>query len=284
MSDPLPPQVVLPELLYHYTNTVGLMGILKTQTLWATDSRFMNDSLEMVYARDLAIELLETLRQEALDAADDQTVPLVAAAALEIMREWTEVPPVHVACFCADGDLLGQWRGYGGEQGFAIGLDPVVLSEIEISGQMSRGKPRLVQVVYGLEESRTGLERALGEVGKSGSAGHFGVDAWHRILWFVAPELSRIKHPSFRAEAEWRLVYAVPYPAPDTVAFRASRFGVVPYIEFPLPPRAVKRIVLGPGQHLATREQGVRSLLLVHMLEEALNIEITHSTSPLRGI
>ncbi len=282
-----PEAAEFPELLYHYTNTAGLIGILTSRTLWASDSRFLNDSLETVYARDLAIELLETLRQEALDAVDDQTVPLVAAAALEILRAWREIPPVHVACFCADGDLLSQWRGYSGEQGFAIGLDPVVLSENDVSRQGSQfiqQPPRLVQVAYGLEESRTGLEQAISEVGKSGSAGHFGVDAWHRILWFVAPELSRIKHPSFRGELEWRLVYPVPYPDRETVFFRASRLGVVPYVAIPLSPRAIKRIVVGPGQHLDTREQGVRSLLQVHLEADSLGIEISHSESPVRGI
>ena len=38
--------------LYHYTTWQGLLGILQTQTLWATHCRFLNDSSEIVLFRD----------------------------------------------------------------------------------------------------------------------------------------------------------------------------------------------------------------------------------------
>jgi len=36
----------VPELLYHYTDSAGLQGILESRTLWATDIRYLNDETE----------------------------------------------------------------------------------------------------------------------------------------------------------------------------------------------------------------------------------------------
>ena len=38
-----------PDLLFHYTNAGGLLGILSTSRIWATNYRFLNDSSEIAY-------------------------------------------------------------------------------------------------------------------------------------------------------------------------------------------------------------------------------------------
>src|SRR4051794_34646457 len=47
--------VLLPEAapanIFHYTSMVGLIGILDSKTLWATDIEFMNDAQEGRYGR-----------------------------------------------------------------------------------------------------------------------------------------------------------------------------------------------------------------------------------------
>src|SRR5262245_59435591 len=35
-----------PKSLFHYTTAAGLIGIIETQTLWATHANFLNDSAE----------------------------------------------------------------------------------------------------------------------------------------------------------------------------------------------------------------------------------------------
>ena len=44
--------------LYHYTTWDGLLGILQNQTLWATNYKFLNDSLEIVLFKDKLISWL----------------------------------------------------------------------------------------------------------------------------------------------------------------------------------------------------------------------------------
>jgi hypothetical protein len=46
------------KVLYHYTTTDALLGILQAGSLWATDIRFLNDSTEFTFARDLFVNEL----------------------------------------------------------------------------------------------------------------------------------------------------------------------------------------------------------------------------------
>src|SRR5204862_6099100 len=43
----------VPDVLYHYTNMLGLCGIIDSQRFWATDIRYLNDSKEMSHCRQL---------------------------------------------------------------------------------------------------------------------------------------------------------------------------------------------------------------------------------------
>lgn len=41
------------ERIYHSTNFNGLMGIVESRSLWASDIRYMNDSAELKHTADL---------------------------------------------------------------------------------------------------------------------------------------------------------------------------------------------------------------------------------------
>ena len=49
-----------PRYLYHYTNAQGLLGMLQSNRIWATNSRFMNDPTEIGYATRLVREVIES--------------------------------------------------------------------------------------------------------------------------------------------------------------------------------------------------------------------------------
>ena len=44
----------LPDKLYHYTSLNGLLEIIRTKSIWATDILFLNDSSECKYSINLA--------------------------------------------------------------------------------------------------------------------------------------------------------------------------------------------------------------------------------------
>ena len=61
------------DTLFHYTTAAGLLGILGSSSLWATDLRFLNDAQEAVYARELFVEALRSTENPALQAGHHHT-------------------------------------------------------------------------------------------------------------------------------------------------------------------------------------------------------------------
>jgi hypothetical protein len=49
----------IPERLWHYTSFAGFRGITESQTIFASDGRFLNDMEELVHARQILEELAE---------------------------------------------------------------------------------------------------------------------------------------------------------------------------------------------------------------------------------
>ena len=60
------------ELLYHYTDAKGLIGILESRQIWASNIRHLNDSSEFVQSnRMLKAEITRRLRDEPLGLHPD---------------------------------------------------------------------------------------------------------------------------------------------------------------------------------------------------------------------
>jgi len=61
-------------LLYHYTSAQGLEGIVRTQSLWATDTAFLNDTTEIRYAAEPLIKRM---------AEHSSTLPVESAQSVQ---------------------------------------------------------------------------------------------------------------------------------------------------------------------------------------------------------
>src|SRR5579862_2796865 len=99
----------IPHTLYHYTDASGLLGILASKCLWATDSRYLNDNLEIEYGLGLLREVLDETSQ-LLDAGP---VKDFLETADNISNPFDGFYGAYVVCFCEKGDQLSQWRAYG---------------------------------------------------------------------------------------------------------------------------------------------------------------------------
>src|SRR6478735_12190081 len=100
-----------PDTLYQYTDAAGLMGILQSGAVWATDARFLNDAAELEYFRqavqEIASEVKPTLRTaHAVRFADEL---------LENSNDQFFMGSIYVASFSADPDILSQWRAYASD-------------------------------------------------------------------------------------------------------------------------------------------------------------------------
>jgi len=136
--------------LYHYTSTTGLEGIVRSQTLRATDYRSLNDSSEVVHIKEPFIACLVPRFQSTVDQLNPSRhlrrtlettggceklardfVDSLYQATFESSGGFTFVE-AFIACFCTHAEdrsyvqqhgLLSQWRGYSGGDGFCIVFD-----------------------------------------------------------------------------------------------------------------------------------------------------------------
>lgn len=304
-----------PDLLFHYTNFGGLNGILHSRTVWATDSRYLNDAHEMSYGTsemsDLLVKIAEelpeltgedlskygTLRspgKESPDHSDPMALGpanrAVHAAAMTLAaivdssipkfsKDWM-LSNGYVTCFTENADSLGQWRGYAGGDGFAIGFRRLALSELTVQcWDYSNGNVDLTSdkwfnnPVPPPQCVDYGDDRRDSALGRAGATLRHYILSHDPVVPFVNFSLAvftialrmcmTLKDDAFRDEAEWRLIAAQPYFA--KLNFRGGGYGdggVVPYVQLDYPVEAVERIVIGPGNAPDLRERAVRQMLV----------------------
>jgi hypothetical protein len=265
-----------PRRLFHYTDARGLLGILTSRTLWATDFRFLNDEQEATYARELFVSALRELPNPALDPAHVAAEwPAGFEEVFDDYRGMVEQDlgstafPVYVACFCEAGDLLSQWRGYGADHGYAIEVDTDALERAVVTerDRVEVESPRVsyveqdmagvAQVRYGPEAATDVVTSAMREVSADSNLGHAGAHA-NVMAGTLTTLLAQIKHPGFAEEREWRAVldgWTV------DVKFRPTAVAIAAYREISFDQDLIVSVRVGPGPHAAVRRDGVIRLL-----------------------
>jgi Protein of unknown function (DUF2971) len=293
-------------VLYHYTDAQGLLGIVQSQQLWASNAAFLNDSTELTYIRGVLAEVAKEFRDEygvtarireyaasavagtgRFSPTEGQTASVISI--LESAPTMAgSVFDVYVSCFCSHGDLLSQWRGYpssGG--GYALGLRPE---------SIRRGGGVLRRVIYDEETQRRLLYDLLAPIvdAMASADPDDAKDLWD---WLVREHLGRVyaslqecsfcfKHPGFTEESEWRLVILRtrdqkqrPNDAPPDL--RATRTGLLPYLRRSLEGDGVAEVVVGPSSQPTLAADAAVQLLRNAGYENARDM-VLHSAIPLR--
>jgi len=248
--------------IYHYTTTAGLIGIISSRCLWASDCRLLNDGTELTYALNTFYSELKRLNLPPAELGGGYTIPY------GVLNDFR----MFIACFCENGDLLSQWRGYSADQGFALGFDTSELlksRDIEIS-----------PVQYDIKNPAEYFKNELEEA--PNISAHPGTVAWYASMK-ILPKLAKIKNPGFSEEKEWRLLrqYAVVdlNRNKTELKFRPSQMGPISFVEIEFPKNAVTEIVIGPGTQMDSRELAVRNLLSYF---DYRNVVVRPSTVPFR--
>jgi hypothetical protein len=297
------------EVLYHYTDAAGLLGIVQKQRLWASNAAFLNDSTEVVYIRDMLAEVAQELRAEynVTATSREYAADAMAGTGRYSVRErrtssvigilesgpslWSANLDAYVSCFCSKGDLLSQWRGYpssGG--GYALGLR---------SESLRRGSGVLRRVIYAKETQRLLLRDLLVPIVERVASVEYPADdgwgeAWDWLVdgHFAAVATSVIecslcfKHPGFEEESEWRLVIVHERdpkrrPSDRPAEVRATPTGLLPYVVRSLESDAVATVVVGPGSQPTLARDAAIQLLRGAGYTNAADM-VTHSDIPLR--
>jgi hypothetical protein len=103
--------------VYHYTGLRGLIGILSDHAIHASNYAFLNDATESKYAREKALNFVDSL---------DRSTAVREEFATRLRGRLNQYRSnLYVASFCREPDLLSMWRGYAGAHHsprFSIGL------------------------------------------------------------------------------------------------------------------------------------------------------------------
>jgi len=244
--------------LYHYTNWDGLLGILKSKSLWATHYRFLNDSSEFTFFGNRLISLLEGVVDDEYErlrgkksragrrsgpSADPNSFATNFVNILVSSHYKVTEREVYIASFCGehkespyvqDNGLLSQWRAYGPGGGFALVFDTRKLWDLLAleAKRFPADGIHLSTCVYSDDEDTferefseqigTLAENAKRFVGLALNRKlneHDQTALYEETLWPFVFCCSRYKHCGFKEENEVRVVIA---PAP----FEAIKDGI----------------------------------------------------------
>ena len=200
----------LPGAVYHYTNTSGLLGIIQSGEMWATDYRFLNDSSEIKYIGLVS----EISKKEYLGKHSGLGNEFVEGLAT-LVHPYPETP-YYLCCFSSVDNSLSQWRAYGGEQGFSLKF-PGDISTVMLPYEERHQNPgiTLLKVIYDQDDQRNYLRNLIDALIKVCELPHMKrfdtqKEAISTIMPFFFGQLDRasyqFKHHDFADEQEWRLV------------------------------------------------------------------------------
>jgi hypothetical protein len=266
------PPVAIPSVVYHYTSVAGMIAILDSKSLWATEARYLNDSTEMTYAADEVIAPL--VERRVANEPHDRRTYEVLEGIKGIAGLVKESGHRYVTCFCERDDLLNQWRVYAGNDGYSIGFDTSRLLGSGVDAQLRN-------VVY-TSAQQHGLVSQILQSTAEFLDPHFRSERLSdndkeyllaRCLVHTTKAVTGLvlnfKHPSFDVEHEWRLIAMSKPGRAEKPRHRAGRYGLTPYLK--LEPRDASGNLLpivslthGPTSLPSNAKHAMRSLLLEH--------------------
>jgi len=254
-----------PETLYHYTNQTGLMGILESNSLWATKIHYLNDAQEFKLAIDLASPILERMFQHQTVSKNREKVRCLIQN-LQTIKQLN----VCVCSFSAERDLLSQWRAYASGGGYSIGFKTDAVRTKAASQDYS-----LVKCIYDRIQQRDLVEELISTSLKD----DFNITPSKRdskrpdtiILLPTGGQFSRrfaqlaplLKNRAFHEEAEWRVVSNGGINS-KILRFRPGRSMLLPYGVLKMGNRKgsyLASVTVGPGPHAELAKSAVSMLM-----------------------
>jgi len=284
----LPEPDPLPQRLYHFTDTSGLVGVLQSQSLWASLATSLNDRSEIEYALDLARGIID--RREV-----GGNPAFLEAVALHLYPRRALGPGsfaqgAYVCSFCINRDQSAQWLHYGRSGtgcALAFASGPLLIPG---SGFL------LMPVVYDAPQQDRVLRNFLRSMSVTLDRLVEEYPQDEEKVRLLAIECSALgvsvlavflKNLAFMNDGEWRLMVAdlgvalegQPTSVPKTM-FRCVNNRVVPYKAVRYDALPLVGITLGASAALSTDDPGLAVLLTEAMPGQ--NILVEKSLVPVR--
>jgi hypothetical protein len=248
-----------PSELFHYTDYLGLKGILETGRLWLSDIFSLNDPSELNHGVFGAAEILS---QKAKAAPDIREIALLADIFAAFRTKLSSSADYFVCSFSIDGDELGQWRGYADNgRGFRLGFDGAALETDFSAANKLPSTVSTFPVTYDdrllNEMNMFNVEKALPLISLPRSR---AMDKATRSLYLqYLPSIlavqtiqisSHFKHESYENEKEYRFLQIFPENGRPDVKIRTRPNRLIRYIEYDWrahAPDALRTVWVGPA-------------------------------------
>jgi hypothetical protein len=257
----------------------GLVGIIKTGCVRATNAFYLNDASEIIHGLDIFDNCLEEK---------------VSSAEIEMEKKHLKVGfvkkafgdlPVYVFSLTRLNNDLSQWRAYGKEGGFAIEFDTKRLKRMKVRDLSPDRYGSLQQAIYDDKEKREFVQFAVDSLQAHERETDFDnafATFCKNVLWGV----SGFKNKAFESEKEFRLSFRLTSEEEVRCCDFDVRAGLwVPYCQIVpngsdlLP---IKSIWIGPRLDGARNKDSLKLLLQKHNYNPE-EITISDSEIPLRS-
>jgi len=261
----------MPEVVFHYTSSQGLLGIADSGSLWATNIHYLNDSKELNHAFDV-------FRNELLGRKDKNPLHGLLINSFDNIRHMK----LFVCSFTEEGDLLSQWRGYCPEgAGISLGFEFSKIKDSALKQGYTIGpciyeeseKRRITRIV--IDDLMPVLSSMVGKYPENHIRGYF----YERIVKIVP----FMKHSSFKEEKEWRCSLSPSADSSKQIKYRVGRSIITPYHEFDLKSNgrfSIKGVIIGPCEQKRLQINSVMDVLSARGIEWG---QSSYSSTPYRA-
>lgn len=284
----------LPPIIYHYTNDVGLRGILESGQLWLTDIFSLNDPSELIHGFSHAINVL---RSRVANGSPESKIFAKNFAAFAQQAAIPKTAHFFMCSFSSCGDDLGQWRAYADNgRGFALGFDAKALEDgFTKKGGTPIPNNSTFHITYNdaqLVEIHRQIIRKMFDLislprgrGLQDSAINVYMAELQMLLTLHALQTSLFfKHEAYANEREYRFLQIYKANVPPAVKLRARPYSLVKYREFDwrsVAAASLKHVVVGPA---ADHEKGPKFARDCLDLFHSGTAGIAHSEIPYRAV
>ncbi|MHB1183646.1 MAG: DUF2971 domain-containing protein [Desulfobulbia bacterium] len=257
-------------VIYHYTDIVGLMGIISSGRVWATHTDKLNDASENRHGYEFVADHVRV------------NLPRPSRPIFEKALSVLHSVDTYVTCYSTQSDLLSQWRNYAvGRVGYSLGFETTRMATGD--GSM----PLLEAVIYRDDVARSIIDQLLGRIDAYFGNQSFGEVEVGYVSGMVRAQLNIIacilKHPKFVEESEYRQIYQ---PSNSALVlnteFRQGRFGLTPFVRIGFLEKdrlPLKTITIGPCQDPEIESNALKMFLSSNGYA---HVEVLISEIPLR--
>jgi hypothetical protein len=270
----------IPDILYHYTTSAGLSGILSSGKIWTTEIHYLNDKGEIQLAFKYIRDEIESQKAGVNKTRTDEELDIM----LEALRIAEEIN-VSIASFTENGDQLSQWRGYGEiGNGYSLGFYAQALLKTVQSHTNFHFLPCIYEEQTQLKMVKELVDATpVLDIKSDPSYGHSLI--FRSAFGDAALSLAAmIKSGGFKEEREWRLIS--PTLSFSEAKFRFGNHTMIPFWEFDLDLiQSLESIIVGPTPEAELSERAI-SGMLAHIFpgNPRLWTSIKHSSIPFRKI